>query len=163
MLKIFLAATLFTSQFLGTALACTCAPPGSPLQEAAKSLNTFAGTVISIETISPPPPRRAYLFEEFFNDVHSLLTGKTIRPLERFDAYQVVTFQVSRTFRGSQSPIRRINTGPVESTCSLRFNKGQDYVVYAFDWQGKLGAGRCSRTGLTFDPRAGYQALVNGI
>ncbi|MFD0740135.1 hypothetical protein ACFQZQ_12700 [Lysobacter koreensis] len=159
-----LATALLNLHFSGAALACSCAPPESPRQEAARSVNTFAGTVISIATIAPPPARRVGLFEPFFNDIRSLLTGRTIRPPERFEPYQIVTFQVSRTFHGAPAAVRRISTGPVDSTCSSRFDQGKTYVVYAFEWQGRLIAGgACSRTGVSSDPRVGYQALVDGI
>ena len=161
--KLLLAVTLITSQFIGTVLACTCPPPGSPQQEAAKSANTFVGTVISVKTISPPPPHRPYLFEEFFNDVRSLLTGKIIRPPEQFEPYQIVTFQVKRTFHGEHSPVRRINAGEVNSTCSYRFHQGNEYVVYTFNREGRLAAGQCTRTGLSSEAHAGYKVLANGI
>ena len=103
------------------------------------------------------------MFEEFFNDVRSLLTGKIIRPPEQFEPYQIVTFQVKRTFHGEHSPVRRINAGEVNSTCSYRFHQGNEYVVYTFNREGRLAAGQCTRTGLSSEAHAGYKVLANGI
>ncbi|MEO6226496.1 MAG: hypothetical protein ABIO61_01380 [Thermomonas sp.] len=77
--KILLAFALLASQYFGTVLACSCPLSSSPQEEAAKSVNRFARTVTAIETISPPRPGQASVLEVFFNDIRSLLTGKTIR------------------------------------------------------------------------------------
>jgi hypothetical protein len=142
-------------------VACTCVPPASPREEAARSMNTFVGTVESIRTIAPPEQRELGPLRSFIEDVRSVLTGRKALPKPpTFEPYQIVTFKVSQTFKGAHSGFRRINAGESNSTCSYHFQHGQEYVVYTFNREGRLAAGQCSRTGLATEPRTGLLGKV---
>lgn len=98
--------------------ACSCVPPPPPEEALANSTAVFSGTVTEI--IAPAD-----------------LGGP--------DPVQV-TFAVSNGWKGADQPTMMITTTGSSASCGFEFVKGQDYLVYATENEGRLQTGLCSRT-----------------
>lgn len=60
----------------------------------------------------------------------------------------VVTFAVSKGWKGAGQPTIVVNTSASSASCGFEFVKGQEYLVYASENEGHLQTGLCSRTSL---------------
>jgi hypothetical protein len=74
--------------------------------------------------------------------------------------YMLVSFDVSRSYRGPQQQKVRIRTGLGGGDCGFRFEVGEQYLVYAFAHEsGQLSTGICSGTGLLKESQANLSYL----
>ena len=113
----------------GLANACSCIPPGTPLEEMEKSDAVFSGKVVTIG--------------------------------QDANGY-VVTFEVERAWKGVSAPTVRVRTAMDSAACGFPFVRGEKYLVYAYDSEGSLSAGLCSRTATLADAAEDVKALGPG-
>jgi hypothetical protein len=104
-----------------TAYACSCALPGPPDEELANAAAVFSGRVVSI--VKPIN----------FGSISSA------DPIE-------VTFQVQEVWKGSVSLTTTITTSRSGASCGYTFQKGNEYIVYAYGSENNLSVSLCSRT-----------------
>jgi hypothetical protein len=100
--------------------ACSCIQPPAPDEALANSTAVFAGQVTEV---AAPGDRGGP------------------DPV-------VVTFAVSRGWKGADKPTIVVNTSGSSASCGFEFVQGQEYLVYATENEGHLQTGLCSRTSL---------------
>ncbi len=105
-----------------SAYACSCVIPGPPDEELANSSAVFAGKVINL----------AEPFAGF-------------GPVSSADPIKV-TFQVDKVWKGSVSQTTIISTARSGASCGYTFEKGGEYIVYAYGTENDLSVSLCSRT-----------------
>lgn len=98
--------------------ACSCIAPPPPDEAMANSTAVFAGQVTEI--VAPAD-----------------LGGSN--PV-------VVTFAVSQGWKGAEQTTIVVSTTGSSASCGFEFVKGQEYLVYATESEGRLQTGLCSRT-----------------
>jgi hypothetical protein len=108
----------------GPAYACSCVIPGPADEELANSVAVFSGKVI---------------------DVAKPLIN--IGPVSSADPLKV-TFQVYTVWKGSMSQTTTITTARSGASCGYTFEKGKEYIVYAYGTDNDLSVSLCSRTQL---------------
>jgi hypothetical protein len=116
--------------------ACSCLPPGAPLDEMASATAVFAGRVMNIEVAG----------------------GEAISP----DDAVTVTFGVSRLWKGPEESVVTVTTPRDSASCGIDFQNGQEYLVYATGSQAELSTNLCSRTASLADAGADLEALGDG-
>jgi len=126
MKKVILALALgfFPFLFAQSVSACSCAATPTPRHALREAQAVFMGEVISTEVFD--------VKDEFG-------TQQVIR----------VRFAVSRFWKGIQGSEVIVHTSSHEMSCGFHFEKGKEYLVYAYPDHWKLGAletGMCSRT-----------------
>jgi len=104
------------------AFACSCAPPGPPTDELAKSSAVFAGKVVAL-------------------DVPTGLVISSADPVR-------VTFQVYTVWKGPVHNTLVVTTARGGASCGYEFKQGQEYLVYARGAETALAVSLCSRTRL---------------
>ncbi|MBD9470198.1 hypothetical protein [Pseudoxanthomonas sp. PXM01] len=109
--------------------ACSCARPGTPVEEKDQHTRVFLGRVQAIEEDLRGEPRRR------------------------------VRFIVSETFKGTPVRRLTVDTGIGGGDCGYAFRTGQEYVVYAWGKDDALATGICSLTGPATHPRSGLDVL----
>jgi hypothetical protein len=102
------------------ACACSCAPPGPPLEELASSTAVFTGKVVSI---TKP-------FGVF---------GSSADPVK-------VTIHVFTFWKSPVAQTITITTSRSGASCGYTFEKGSEYLVYAYGQENNLAVSLCSRT-----------------
>lgn len=105
----------------GNAFACTCVGTRAPCQAYGEAAAVFVGTVINSRVIAD-------------NQNNS-----------GFDR-RVVRFLVDTPFRGVDAGEVEVTTGPGGGDCGFGFVQTQQYLVYAYEYEGKLSTGICTRT-----------------
>jgi len=101
-------------------VACTCVDSiNSPSNEFGFSSSVFSGRVLSM----------------------SVDTSSSLFPLR-------VTFQAIQTWKGTPTSLPTISTGLSSASCGVSFHIDSSYLVYAYQWQGKLTTDICRRTRL---------------
>jgi hypothetical protein len=105
-----------------TALACSCAPPGSPGEALDGAAAVFAGQVVALDFGGP------------VDGVFS--TGD---PVE-------VTFRVSALWKGPSQRSMVVHTVRSTVSCGYEFQLGREYLVYATGSDKHLATGLCTRT-----------------
>lgn len=114
--------TLFTNE--ETIHACTCVGPLSPAYELEHSDAVFRGEVIS-------------------KSGARTLCGSS----GEFSAPNLaVKFKVNTVWKGEINETTFIATNYHEAACGYPFRIGEEYIVYANEWNGILWVGLCSRT-----------------
>ncbi len=117
------------------ARACSCIQPEPPAVAAEKSAAVFAGRVTDID---PPAVMTSTLDEN------------------------KITFDVSRTWKGvDRSPVYIYSSGS-SASCGYEFEVGKEYLVYAYENEGRLSTGLCTRTALLADAAEDVVALGAG-
>jgi hypothetical protein len=104
-----------------TAYACSCVLPGPPDEELANATAVFTGKVVSL---SKPVD---------------------FGPISSADPIKV-TFQVYEVWKGSVSLTTTITTSRSSASCGYPFQKGGEYIVYAYGSENNLSVSLCSRT-----------------
>lgn len=117
------------------AKACSCIPPEPPLEAMAKSDAVFAGQVTDIK----PPKNMTSTLDE-----------------------NKITFSASRSWKGVDSNPVYIYSSGSSASCGYEFEEGQEYLVYAYDNEGRLGTWLCTRTALLADASDDIVALGMG-
>lgn len=121
----------------GRALACSCAPVGSPAEEMARSAAVVAGRVLRID--APPGGM--------------VSTGDPVH----------VVLQVDRVWKGPASSTLVIVTARHSVSCGFPFEVGEEYLVYARAADGELHASMCSRTAPLASAAGDMAALGPGM
>ena len=98
--------------------ACSCEPPGTPLEQLELHDGVFAGRVVEI--VEPAD----FTMQE---DI-------------------LVTFATSSVWKGEAGQVIAVSTGPHDGLCGFPFSLGERYLVYGFSWNGGLHTGLCGRT-----------------
>jgi hypothetical protein len=117
--------------------ACSCAMPGSPLEEMENSTAVFAGKVIKME--AP--------------------TGPIISSADPV----TVVFEVSRVWKGPEEAVITLTTARDSASCGYEFTGGGDYLVYAYSGETGLEAGLCTRTMPLVNAAVDMDVLGEGI
>ena len=87
---------------------------------------------------------------EQFNNAAVVFVG-TVRSITTDGVSNSVGFNVSELQKGSSVKTITVITHQQESACGFDFKEGKDYVVYAYEEDGKLGTGICTGTALVAD------------
>lgn len=98
--------------------ACSCEPPGTPIEELASHDAVIAGRVIEIVE-----PSDFTLQEDL-----------------------LVTVDVSSVWKGDPRQVIAVSTGSHDGLCGFPFSLGEQYLVYGFSWEEGLHTGICGRT-----------------
>ncbi len=106
----------------GPAYACSCVIPGPPDEELANSSAVFSGKVVNLA--------------EPFSGFGPVSSADPIK----------VTFQVDKVWKGSVSQTTTISTARSSASCGYTFEKGGEYIVYAYGTENDLSVSLCSRT-----------------
>jgi len=101
-----------------SASACSCVPPGAPLEELGRSTAVFAGKAIRID---------------------AGLLYSSADPV-------MVTFQVAQVWKGPEHARLTLHTERSGASCGYEFQGGQEYLVYASGPEAGLYTGLCTRT-----------------
>ena len=104
------------------ALACSCAPPGSPSRELARSAAVFSGKVIDIREYTDP----------------NAMTFSSTDPT-------TVEFEVNTVWKGPSHETVYFTTRRSEASCGFTFVEGEQYIVYSHDGS---TVSLCSRTSI---------------
>jgi hypothetical protein len=123
--------------------ACSCANPPSPADAFLEATEVFAGIVINITLFQPGLPAVVKL--------DSMRTVEPPPPQIIDIPMKQVTFQVSETWKGSNTIIKAVSTGLGGGDCGYPFVLGSSYLVYTYGpgSSGDAGAvSACSRTSL---------------
>ena len=126
----------------GTAHACSCVLPGTPVQELEKNAAVFAGQVVAV--------RHSFGLE-------SMLFGPGDRT--------TVEFNVETVWKGNVGQDMTITTPPTGGSCGVPFEEGQEYLVYAYDsthQDGGYSTGICTRTKLLAEAKEDLDELGGG-
>jgi Carboxypeptidase regulatory-like domain len=105
----------------GEALACSCAGTLTPCQAYGEASAVFVGTVIDSRTT-------------------------TIKRGNYDSQRRAVRLSVDSPFRGVEGAEVEVQTGLGGGDCGFRFVQTQQYLVYAYEHEGKLSTGICTRT-----------------
>ena len=104
--------------------ACSCIMPEPPVASMEKSDAVFAGLVTDIK--SP-----AIMMSSMDNNI--------------------ITFDVSMAWKGIDSNPVKIFSAISSASCGYEFEEGREYLVYAYESEGRLSTGLCTRTALLAD------------
>lgn len=107
--------------FAAEATACSCAGELVPCQAYGQASAVFVGTVIEIRTIKLKKDK--YERQE-----------RTVR------------LSIDSPFRGVEGAEVEVHTGFGDADCGFGFVQTQQYLVYAYEHEGKLSTGICTRT-----------------
>ena len=140
---LFLLATLSIPFILphtaSTAHACSCRMPSPPLESLRQSDYVFAGVAEDI------------VFDSLNNDGTHISYGS-----------KYVTFSVSSVWKGAPKNTLIVVTPVSGAQCGFGFQKGQEYIVYANEYNGKLRTSHCSRTKMLKRAQEDLQELGEG-
>jgi carboxypeptidase family protein len=103
------------------AFACSCAGIRAPCQAYGEAAAVFVGTVINSRVIAA-------------NQSSDLFHRRVVR------------FVVDTPFRGVNAGEVEVTTGLGGGDCGFGFVETQQYLVYAYEYEGKLSTGICTRT-----------------
>ncbi len=117
-----------------SASACSCVPPGTPLEELGRSTAVFAGKAIRID---------------------AGLLYSSADPV-------MVTFQVAQVWKGPEHARLTLHTERSGASCGYEFQGGQEYLVYASGPEADLYTGLCTRTQPLASAGDDLQALGEG-
>lgn len=112
----------FFAGAIPTSYACSCIPPGTVDEELEKSTAVFRGTVLN---------------KEIQNKDSSL--NSSAAPV-------AVLFDVKETWKGVDQSKVVIYTNLSSASCGFEFELNGEYIVYAYEKDGKLHVSLCSRT-----------------
>jgi len=116
------------------AWACSCASPSAtPIEARDGGAAVFAGRVTDVNT---PDPNSYTLFRSM-----------------------AVTFAVSHVWKGNVGSSIVIGTSRDGASCGYTFDIGQEYLIYAFEYEGQLVTGICERTRLLADAQTDLAVL----
>lgn len=99
--------------------ACSCLPPPAPAKAFAEADAVFIGKVVSFQ-----------------------LTGEAFSP-------RLAKFSVAKIWKGERMAVSEILTPNNSAACGYEFIVGEEYVVYAYEYDGKLHTNLCTRTRAT--------------
>lgn len=123
MRRLFIATSIVSLLTLSAAkaFACSCAGELVPCQAYGQASAVFVGTVIEIRTIT--------------------IKRNTYETRQR-----AVRLSIDSPFRGVEGAEVEVQTGLGDADCGFGFVQAQQYLVYAYEHEGKLSTGICRRT-----------------
>lgn len=74
----------------------------------------------------------------------AVFSGEVLEIVSKPD-YRNVTFRVKEFWKGYLSTKFTVATDPTTSSCSIDFEKGKSYLVFASQWNGRPHTSACSR------------------
>lgn len=123
--------------------ACSCVLPGSPVDAFLDYDAVFMGKVTAISRNYSPAVSRIYRILETLN----------LRPNNFYRNKSWgndVTFIVYKSWKNVGATRLTLRTGSGGGDCGYPFDRGDDYLVYAYEWNDDVNSGlaasRCSRT-----------------
>lgn len=116
------------------AYACSCAPPPAPLLAMQTAAAVFAGTVLAVEE-----------------------PGGGGMEVPR------ATFDVARVWKGPREDRISIAAAPDAPLCGYTFERGREYLVYAYSTDTGLATNICTRTRTLVDAQEDLAALGAGL
>ena len=129
----------------GEAHACSCLPPGLPLEELEASDAVFFGRVTSIRTfdgqLDPDTPISSYMY------------------------FRTVSFDVRTVWKGDVPEQMEVVTSFSDVSCGYSFDEGGEYLVYAWEWANAVdvySTGFCGRTASWSNAQGDLNALGEG-
>lgn len=140
MRSVFLLFTMSSGVF-----ACSCIGSGPPCQQVWNMSAVFAGTVVAIE--EPDLLHRLPPGEGVPSNRSVARRQNPPQPTE--SPKKVIRFAIKEAWNGVPAGEKEIDvqTGLGGSDCGYGFERGEDYLVYAYrSPQGRLATGICSRT-----------------
>ncbi len=118
----------------GPVWACSCVMPSPPAVAAGDAAAVFSGTVTSI------------VDRGSFNFLDEVRTWFGLPHQSPGGDSRQVTLTVADSWKGvTETPVT-IGTGYGDADCGFSFNVGGQYLVYAYDNQGRLATNMCLRT-----------------
>jgi hypothetical protein len=114
-----------------TAHACSCAMPNSPRESMERAAAVFAGRASAVSTT-----RRPFLTADF-PFIGWLSAGE-----------RLVSFEVASVWKGNVTERQVVRTAGDEAMCGYSFERGRDYIVYAYTAPEGLATAICDRTRL---------------
>jgi hypothetical protein len=139
---------LFFSSRPCPVFACSCAPPGTPIQELNRSGAVFAGKVVAIDAPSNLP-----ILTTSFPFINFL--SSSADPVS-------VTFDVSDVWKGPAYRQLVVTTVRDSASCGYPFQVGETYLVYATEQGAELTTNLCSRTNSISQAQSDLVALGPG-
>lgn len=123
------------------ALACSCAGPSAPDRAYADATVVFEGKVLSIDD-------QYTALRKAWDDV-SMRLGRDPdwQEFERTHGFKV-TFEVTKAWKGALKKRFVLYTGRGGGDCGFPFEKGKEYVVYAYCGKKYCDTMICTRTKL---------------
>jgi hypothetical protein len=112
---------LLLSLFPRPAYACSCAPPGTPLETLAAATAVFTGEVVAVEA-----------------------PGPVIGVISSADPVKI-TFQVQVVWKGPVEQVLTLTNPREDASCGYSFEMGKLYLVYAFGHESSLQTHLCTR------------------
>jgi hypothetical protein len=100
--------------------ACSCLPPGPPADALASATAVFSGRVAALA---------------------GAVDAGGSDPVQ-------VTFAISKVWKGTDQPTIEVLTPASSASCGFEFVRGEEYLVYASESEGRLQTNLCSRTAL---------------
>jgi hypothetical protein len=113
-------------------LACTCAGVGPACSEA-PSPNVAAVFLGTVESVGTP-------------SIFGIFGGDRVMSATPFGGVIQVALSVQEAFKGVDSKKVVVRTNSSEAACGYPFKKGEQYLVYATEWEGQLYTSICQRT-----------------
>jgi hypothetical protein len=135
---LFFSAALILSVLPRPAYACSCMPPGTPLETLAAATAVFAGEVLGIEAPGP---------------VNGVISSAD--PVK-------ITFQVQTVWKGPVQTVLTLTTPRDDASCGYRFEIGRSYLVYAFGHESDLETHLCTRNAPFAEAAGDLSALGAG-
>jgi len=132
-MKKFLAFICLSFLLLGydVAMACSCAPSGSPSEELKEAQAVFAGKVVRVREPRSKPVRNR--------------RGRVVAV--RVSLIAKISFEVAKVWKGPDKDTILVETMTGCCACGYSFVEGEQYLVYAYgDGKNRLLASICSRT-----------------
>lgn len=117
-------------------IACTCISPITPQEALESSTAVFVGKVVSTE-------------------VQDGIIITTADPV-------TVTFEVSKSWKGSNLKTLVLTTPRDGTSCGYNFEEGETYIVYAQGTEDQLNTHICTRTNLFVNAQQDLQVLGEG-
>ncbi len=132
---VFIAGVLWHLENPSQVYACSCLPPGTPLEELEESAAVFAGRVVSIH--------------EHLPSMYEITVG----------------FEVREVWKGNVHETMFVVTSIAEPTCGFPFDLLGEYIAYGHDGlsvEGAYTVSLCTRTARLGDAQADLDALGPG-
>lgn len=125
--------TLMTTFLPSFVFACSCGR-ATPEQELKDATAVFSGSVGAPETST---------INDFVRRVFPFI--ERIRPRPYLEIIPT-TFDVKKVWKGQRLNQITVFHGTNGTSCGVKFKPRVEYLVYTYEWKGKLTTGLCTRT-----------------
>jgi len=120
------------------------------------SFFAIAPTAYACSCIAPGSPA-----EEMERSA-AVFSGK-VTAIESDSLGYKVKFEVERIWKGLSEESVVVSTAQDSAACGFEFTAGQEYIVYAYDAEGSLSTGLCTRTHLLVENDPDVSSLGEGM